>query len=428
MKKAFNYWIKNFSYCFLDSIVILFSRLQKISNNKKVLLIRLDAIGDYILWRNAGYELIEDYQSRGRNVVLLANSLWSDFAQKDIEPHTLWALDTKKFTRNPLYRMKFAWKIATEGFDIAINPVYSRSFAISDAAIRLSRAKVRVGSLGDASENKPVLYYISNHWYTELIPAIEKPLMELIRNAEFMHGMGYRKFSATPPLLHSRAIEYPSNLPTQEYIVIFPGASWSGRQWPTERFAQIATKIYIQTGVMTVICGGPADIHLATTICKTATIPIMDLTGKTSLSQLIGAIKNAAAVVSNETSAVHIAAAVGTPSVCILGGGHFGRFLPYQITTERPENVLPKSIYEPMSCFNCNWNCHYLSRQEAIARPTPCIDLITVEKIYNQLLDCLSSTKFSLSSPVESSKKIIYQVKHHTDTSFFSPNNSIKLR
>jgi ADP-heptose:LPS heptosyltransferase len=61
-------------------------------------------------------------------------------------------------------------------------------------------------------------------------------------------------------------------------------------------------------------------------------IQVTDLTGLLTLPQLVDHIKGAHLLVSNETSAIHIAAAVGTTAICISNGNHFGRFNPYPVT------------------------------------------------------------------------------------------------
>lgn len=43
----------------------------------------------------------------------------------------------------------------------------------------------------------------------------------------------------------------------------------------------------------------------------------------------MGMLSNAVMLLSNDTSAIHIAAAVGTKTICITKGVHFGRFVPY---------------------------------------------------------------------------------------------------
>jgi len=84
--------------------------------------------------------------------------------------------------------------------------------------------------------------------------------------------------------------------------------------------------------------------------------------------------------VGNDTSAVHIAAAVGTPSVCILGGGHYGRFLPY--ATETDKQVSPIPVTHQMDCFNCNWQCTQPHRKGDAA---PCISNIQVNQVFEAI-------------------------------------------
>ena len=95
--------------------------------------------------------------------------------------------------------------------------------------------------------------------------------------------------------------------------------------------------------------------HIASSIPNCG---LINLCGSTNLSQLIGVISSARLLLSNETSAIHIAAATSTPSVCLLGGGHFGRFVPYPSSAPMPH---PIPVYYSMPCFNCNWQCiHHL--------------------------------------------------------------------
>jgi ADP-heptose:LPS heptosyltransferase len=51
--------------------------------------------------------------------------------------------------------------------------------------------------------------------------------------------------------------------------------------------------------------------------------------GKTTLVELMNLISGAQLLVSNETSAPHLAVAVGTPVIVLYNGNHYGRFVPY---------------------------------------------------------------------------------------------------
>jgi ADP-heptose:LPS heptosyltransferase len=95
-------------------------------------------------------------------------------------------------------------------------------------------------------------------------------------------------------------------------------------------FARVADHLCERYGYAVAIAGSAADRGLAQRIVSMAkrAAPI-DLTGRTPLPELVGLIAQAKILVSNETSAVHMAAAVGTRAVCISNGHQFGRFSPY---------------------------------------------------------------------------------------------------
>jgi ADP-heptose:LPS heptosyltransferase len=99
------------------------------------------------------------------------------------------------------------------------------------------------------------------------------------------------------------------------------------------------------------------------------------LSGKTTLQELAELIRGAEILISNETSAVHIAAAVGTNSVCILGGGHFGRFLPYP---KHVKGARPIVADKYMPCFNCNWKCEWPHEPSGAV---PCVTGVSIEQV-----------------------------------------------
>ena len=80
-------------------------------------------------------------------------------------------------------------------------------------------------------------------------------------------------------------------------------------------------------------------------------------------------------LISNETSAIHIAAALDVQSICILGGGHYGRFTPYPLDSYKKR---PISVVNEMFCFQCNWNCYIKHSKN---KPFPCIDLIEFKEV-----------------------------------------------
>jgi len=374
--------IHNICLYFLDYYSVLSYHSQEAEN--KILIIRLDAIGDFILWLDSAQHFRRLYPDK--KIILLANKAWTDLAKNLPYWDEVWPLDRFKFYRNPLYRFHLLRKIRKAGFDVVIQPTYSREFLYGDAIVRISGARKRVGSIGDCSNIRPLEKKISDQFYTRLIPATPHPLMELKRNAEFMCGLGMSIKPCLPDLsLAIKGVKNPlDNL--SDYYVLFPGASWSGRQWPITRFAVLADKIYRQYGLIIIVCGSPAEQSLAEALVSHINVPVMNMTGKTSLVELAVIIKDASFLVGNETSAIHFAAAVSTPAFCLLGGGHYGRFMPYDIES-KTEKPLPVPIIHKMDCFGCNWQCRYFIKDGELV---PCIEKISVDEVFAILQAAIS--------------------------------------
>ena len=163
-------------------------------------------------------------------------------------------------------------------------------------------------------------------------------------------------------------------------FVLFPGASASYKSWPLEAFARVAVKIIEKYRWKPVILGGFHEISLGHQLEeKLIEYSPINLVNKTALTELVEIIRLARILVSNDTSAVHIAASVNTQSVCILGGGHYGRFLPYP---DSIEGTKPVSVVNRMECFGCNWHCKF-SNDPSL--PYPCISSIEVDRVFETI-------------------------------------------
>jgi ADP-heptose:LPS heptosyltransferase len=178
--------------------------------------------------------------------------------------------------------------------------------------------------------------------------------------------------------------------------VLGPGASWDGKAWPVGRFREIARRIHERTGLAGIACGAAAEAGITAELCSGTTPPLADLGGKTSVRELVGLVAHAAFVVTNDTSIVHIAAAAGVPAVVILGGGHFGRFLPY--STDQAEATAPSVVHAAMPCFGCDWRCKFAPFDRG---PKPCITNVSVDHVWHVVEAVLPATAFEATTRVE---------------------------
>jgi len=372
----------------IDTLLVLTKK--RTQHPDRVLVVRLDVIGDFVLWLDAAHAVVKHYKALGKSVVLVANATWAAWATELTHFDDVIAVNVEEYQRNLSYRYRVGRKMRSLGCTIAVEPSYSRHWLLGDSVIRVSGASERVGSVGDMLNLRTWQRRTADRWYTRLLSADPTPCMELERNAEFVRNLGEVNFQAKLPQLNAAEtlrIDDAFTLSTarQPYYVLFPGASWEGRQWPVSSFIEVTEKLYHRTGWQGVVCGGPSDHQLADTLCARSNAPLLNWAGRTDLVQLAAILSATRLLLTNETSAVHIAAAYGVPTICLLGGGHYGRFMPYQVeqTDDRP---LPRAIIHQMPCFGCNWQCIY---ERSLGGPVPCIERIHAEKVWRAISDVL---------------------------------------
>jgi len=111
----------------------------------------------------------------------------------------------------------------------------------------------------------------------------------------------------------------------EPYAVLLPGTNWATKRWPAEKFAAMVQPLRERFGLKTVYAGGP-DASAAAKLAPTAT----DLTGKTSLRELVALLERASLVIANDSGPMHIAAALGRPLVTLFGPTNPIRTGPFQ--------------------------------------------------------------------------------------------------
>lgn len=100
-------------------------------------------------------------------------------------------------------------------------------------------------------------------------------------------------------------------------VALAPGAVGTGKAWPPAHYAALAAAL-TKTGAAVWVLGGPNERPLAAAIAEAGGPLVRDLTG-TDLRNAILALRAANAAVTNDSGLMHIAAALGTPTVAIFG-------------------------------------------------------------------------------------------------------------
>ena len=351
----------------------------------RVLVVRNDSIGDYLLYRPWLRQLSHVLRARGQRLTLLANRVWAPLAQAwDGEwCEEIIAVDFGAFAKDLSYRSQLVQKLGEKGFGEVIYPLHVREPLVENF-IRFLQAPIRVASEG-AHQVSDWLSLL-NASYSHLLPSTRAVLFEYDRNREFFEnwqrlaaGPGAPPATevaplALPPSVHEAARQLAAT--TAPYLVLFPGASARQKRWPPAAFAKLARQLHQHYGARyrLVLAGSAADDKLAQQLLRVAgpDVPLENQCGKTDLPGLAALLAGAQLVISNDTVAAHLAVQAGTPCLVLLMGENYGKFFPYP----------PALLRAPCQCLFPPSQEERFARGEFSPPPRdPVIDKIPAERV-----------------------------------------------
>ena len=136
-------------------------------------------------------------------------------------------------------------------------------------------------------------------------------------------------------------------------IVFAPGAAYgTAKRWLPSFVARVVTDLVRQRQATCVMVGSRGDTSTAREVVSAietdATPHVIDMTGQTTIGMLVGVFSVAAACVLNDSGAMHLAAAVGTPLVALFGPTRESETAPLTRSGRRAA-----VLTHPVSCRPC---------------------------------------------------------------------------
>jgi lipopolysaccharide heptosyltransferase II len=116
--------------------------------------------------------------------------------------------------------------------------------------------------------------------------------------------------------------------PEKPVVGIYPGATWPAKAWPAECFSELAALLTKELDLQLVVTQGPSDAELVQQIARSSGGRVTVL-GVLPLRQLAAVLSHIKVYVSNDCGPMHIAVAVGTPTIGIFGPGEENIWFPY---------------------------------------------------------------------------------------------------
>jgi heptosyltransferase-1 len=122
------------------------------------------------------------------------------------------------------------------------------------------------------------------------------------------------------------------------YAIVNPGAGWGAKQWPAERFGEVAKALGVHN-IKTLVNASADESELARAVVRASGGNAFEL--RCTIGQLIALMRRARICIGGDTGPLHLAAAVGIPVVGLYGPTDPGRTGPYgtkAITLRHPES------------------------------------------------------------------------------------------
>jgi ADP-heptose:LPS heptosyltransferase len=146
---------------------------------------------------------------------------------------------------------------------------------------------------------------------------------DVMRWLEVVDLVGARPVTLRPELAVTRADRAAAGaaLPARHgpLVVLHPGATDVGRQWPPERLGQVGRALAQRRGAWVAVVGGKGDLELGEQVrAGLGEAPAVDLVGALDLNGLVGVLERADLLVGNDSGPRHIAEAVGTSTVGVF--------------------------------------------------------------------------------------------------------------
>lgn len=348
-------------------------RIEALGERPRVALVRLGAMGDCIYT----FPLVSALKDRfpGAEVTWIVDARNQDLPRLHPGVDRVTAVDTHGWRRDlragrlaraagEIRAVRRGW--AAERFEVALDPQGSIK---SGVIAWLTRAPVRVGfSMAACREGMNVLF--TTH---RVGPPLEEHIVG--KNLSLLAPLGIRPgkpvFGIRPPReagARTTSLLQAGGIGPQGRVVgLHPGAGDPRKRWDPDRYARVGDWLQEGHGVRVVLTAGPGEEGVAAQVAsrmRRAPVVLSSL----RVGELAALLSRYRLLVAGDTGPLHLAAALGCPTVAIYGPSDPVRVAP----VGNGHRVLKKPC-------PCGWKPGlYFNRR---CPDVPCLGAVTVEEV-----------------------------------------------
>ena len=291
-----------------------------------ILIVKLSAIGDVIHTLPALNAIRKHYPDA--HITWLVEQAAGDLIKAHgaldrmiVSKRKRWIKDLKKLSVLNTFRELYCFikELTDTHYDIIID---FQGLLKSGILVGLAKGKRKIGFDRGMERMEHSQIFLN-----ERVPPVNMDNHALLRNMMLLDAIG----------IPSRGVEYNLSISDPEYgqvddlltqhgvmgskplVPINPGAKWPTKLWDSRKFAILADRLIEWLNVEVIFTGSAEDRAIIKNIEDGMKHTATNLGGETTLRMLAGLYAKSSLVISTDTGPMHIAAAVDTPVVAILG-------------------------------------------------------------------------------------------------------------
>lgn len=353
---------------------------------KKVLVVRIDGIGDVVLFTPFLRELRSNMPDAWITLIVTPSAYnLVELCPYVNEVLTFGWITSGQHVELRLHKqaLKLAWNhLWHRRFDLAINPRWDADYFHASFVAYFSGAPWRVGYSENVTEHKKQANRGYDSLLTHLVDDDNTLKHEVELNLDVIRFLGGEVQEDKLELWVGKedddfaegVFKKHSLKPGELVIGLGPsGGRSSLKQWPLNGFIELGHWLKATYNARLLVVGGPGEEDLVSGIENEIEGNVINVVGKTTLRQMAALLKYCRLYVGNDTSPLHIAAAMGVPVVAIFGSSCHHRFGPW--------GDGQKVLFKQLQCGPCSGMPHIDRCSQCIFDTPHCIAGITVEEV-----------------------------------------------
>lgn len=317
---------------------------------KNVLIVFLDAIGDYILFRNFLSEIKTSEKYKNYTLTLLGCEKFAEFAQycdNDIVDKFLWCPHKPQNMNSEqleTIRKKLHEKQGMlHYYDTVILASYNsagKRGAIEHLLKYITfREKIIYVEWRNPKIHNPDDFL--DYTYVFVNPKASQEF-EFNINKDFWENILDKKISLNYPKIDLTNIESVYNNNIQKYIVINPCAQDKYRMWHMYNYTKIIQH-FTQQGFKIILCCAKNEEEYCKKLAENCLCDI-EIRAGLSVPDLLATLKNSILYIGQDSGCFHIAAACDIKALCLSAGNAYFRFMNYPKNRKNIKIIFPHGI------------------------------------------------------------------------------------